>query len=108
MKKKPEINYEDLPDDGKVPQGYYHDNYPMPPPADFDTPFPDSDTKGKPKHNKGGRPKNLKIQKRKKLLQTRFYDLSKKKGLKTPKCLEILVKEFPEWTKSTIQTYLKK
>ena len=62
-KKKPEVNYDDLPDEGRN-QGYYHENYPMPPPADFDTPISDSDTKDKPKLNKGGRPRDPKIEKR--------------------------------------------
>ena len=104
-KKKPEINYDDLPDDGRD-QGHFHDNYPMPPPAEVYT--PSSDNKDKPKRNKGGRPKSPDTEKRMKLLHSRFYELSEKDGLKISKCLEKLVEEFPEWTKSTIQTYLKK
>ena len=60
------------------------------------------------KPKKKTRPKDLKRDKNNQKLQKRYYELSMKKGLKKNKCLDILEKEFPYWSRSTIETYLKR
>ena len=60
------------------------------------------------KSKKNGRPidpnRKAKLQK----LHNCYYELRDKKGLKKGKCLDILEKEFPFWSRSTIATYLKR
>ena len=54
------------------------------------------------------RPKNPKVAKQIQKLHIRYLVLKDKKGYTKKKCLEILAAEFPQWTVSTIETYLKK
>ena len=41
-------------------------------------------------------------------LHKRYYELNNQQGLKKDKCLDILEEEFSDWTRSTIDSYLKK
>ena len=54
------------------------------------------------------RPKDPKLGARKLRLSKRYYELHFIEGLKKDKCLKILHEEFPPWSRSTIETYLKK
>ena len=54
------------------------------------------------------RPIDPKIATNRKNLNIRYYELKDTRGLTKKKCLEILAAEFPQWTISTIETYLKK
>jgi hypothetical protein len=56
--------------------------------------------------NKGGRPVNPNTAIQKTKLRNRFYHLNK--DYKSNKALDKLEKEFPQFKRSTIQTYLKK
>jgi len=58
--------------------------------------------------NKGGRPTDAKIKRKIDKLRTRYYDLRDNQGLSKTDSLKKLKKEFPDWTLSTIETYLKK
>ena len=57
--------------------------------------------------NQGGRPKNLLLEETKERLRKRYYQLKNKAGHSKKDCLNRLHKEFPQWTISTIETYLK-
>ena len=54
----------------------------------------------------GGRPKDPTLDKKKKRLNKEYYKLTKEKGYKSSKAIELLTKKF-RWKKSTIETYLK-
>ena len=54
------------------------------------------------------RPVNPEIATQRQNLHIRYYELREKSEFKKNKCLEILHSEFPQWTVSTIETYLKK
>lgn len=54
----------------------------------------------------GGRPKDPTLDKKKDKLNKEYYKLTKEKGYKTSKAIELLTKKFG-WKKSTIETYLK-
>ena len=56
----------------------------------------------------GGRPKSLHTEEQKTRLRKRYYHLIDKIGHSKTKCLEILKEEFPFWSISTIDTYLKR
>ena len=58
--------------------------------------------------NKGGRPTDAKIKRKIDKLRTKYYDLRENQGLSRSDSLKKLKKEFPAWTLSTIETYLKK
>ena len=60
------------------------------------------------KPRKNTRPKDPNRQEKIQKLHIRYFELNNKQGLKKDKCLDILEKEFPDWTKSTISTYLKR
>ena len=57
--------------------------------------------------NKGGRPKDPKVDELRKKLDKRYYHLTEIKGLKQPHAIKKLVQEFPRWTYSTIESYIK-
>ena len=54
------------------------------------------------------RPIDPKIATNRKNLNIRYYELKDTRGFTKKKCLEMLSDEFPQWTVSTIETYLKK
>ena len=54
------------------------------------------------------RPIDPKIATNRKNLNIRYFELKDTRGFTKKKCLEILSDEFPQWTTSTIETYLKK
>jgi len=54
------------------------------------------------------RPKDPEAAKEKKRLNVKYLELKDTKGLDKDTCLDILEKEFPDWTRSTIETYIKK
>ena len=56
--------------------------------------------------NKGGRPKDPKVDELRKKLDKRYYHLTEIKGLKQPHAIKKLVQEFP-WKKTTIEKYIK-
>ena len=62
----------------------------------------------KPAKNKGGRPKDPKIAKLRKQLDIDYYSLTEKDGYKRSKALDLLEEKYPNWARSTIETYLKK
>jgi len=64
--------------------------------------------KRKLQENQGGRPKSLHTEEQKARLRKRYYHLIDKIGSSKIKCLEILKEEFPFWSISTIDTYLKR
>ena len=55
----------------------------------------------------GGRPKDLYIAEQKAKLRTLDLKL-RQKGWSSKQCLKELQKNFPQWTTSTIETYIKK
>ena len=57
--------------------------------------------------NKGGSPKDPKVDELRKKLNKRYYHLTEIKGLKQPHAIKKLVQEFPRWTYSTIESYIK-
>ena len=64
--------------------------------------------KRKLQENQGGRPKSLHTEEQKARLRKRYYNLIDKIASSKIKCLEILKEEFPFWSISTIDTYLKR
>ena len=58
--------------------------------------------------NTGGRPVDPIGEVRKKQLRTRYHELRHKQGLGAPASVDELVKEFFPWTRTTIETYLKR
>lgn len=54
----------------------------------------------------GGRPKDPTLDKKKDKLNKEYYKLTREKGYKSSKAIELLTKKFG-WKKSTIETYLK-
>ena len=60
----------------------------------------------KPAKNKGGRPKDPKIAKLRKLLYLDYYSLTEKDGYKKSKALDLLEKKY-SWKRLTIEKYLK-
>ena len=60
------------------------------------------------KPKKKTRPKDPKRDKNIQKLRKRYHELRDKKGLKRDKCLDMLETEFPFWSRSTIETYLKR
>ena len=56
----------------------------------------------------GGRPKNPKIAKLRKQLNKDYYTFTEKDGYSRPKALDLLEEKYPNWTRSTIETYTKK
>ena len=60
------------------------------------------------KPKKKTKPKDPKLGARKQRLRKRFYELREIEELTKDKSLKILHEEFPRWSRSTIETYLKK
>ena len=56
----------------------------------------------------GGRPKDSKIAKLRKQLNKDYYTFTKKDGYSKSKALDRLEEIYTNWTRSTIETYLKK
>ena len=56
----------------------------------------------------GGRPIDPNSEVKKKQLRTRYNELRHKQGLGAPAAVDELVKEFPQWKKTSIETYLKR
>ena len=56
--------------------------------------------------NKGGRPKDPEVAKKREELNKRYYHLTEKEGLKKSHAIKKLVQEFP-WKKTTIEKYIK-
>ena len=54
------------------------------------------------------RPIDPEVATNRKNLNIRYLELKDRIGYTKKKCLEILTAEFPQWTVSTIETYLKK
>ena len=54
------------------------------------------------------RPIDPEVATNRKNLNIRYLELKDRRGLTKKKCLEMLSDEFPQWTVSTIETYLKK
>ena len=52
--------------------------------------------------------KNPQVEEKRKQLNLRYFKLKDNKEYTKSRCLDILEKEFPNWTRSTIETYLKK
>ena len=62
----------------------------------------------KPTKNKGGRPKDPKIAILREQLYKDYYSFTEKDGYKRSKALDLLEEKYPNWARSTIETYLKK
>jgi len=58
--------------------------------------------------NKGGRPKDSKIAKLRQQLNKDYYTFTEKDGFNKSKALDLLEEKYPDWTRSTIETYTKK
>ena len=54
------------------------------------------------------RPIDPEVATNRKNLNIRYFELKDTRGFTKKKCLEMLSDEFPQWTVSTIETYLKK
>ena len=54
------------------------------------------------------RPIDPEVATNRKNLNIRYLELKDRRGFTKKKCLEMLSDEFPQWTVSTIETYLKK
>jgi len=62
----------------------------------------------KPAKNQGGRDKDPKIAILRKKLYKDYYSFTEKDGYKRSKALDLLEEKYPNWARSTIETYLKK